>query len=124
MYTSGSFNVLGNDSRGSLIGREMGFTNLADGTTTSTHGNEASFETLVARNPDYMFVLNRDAAIGQGGEAQAKEIVENDLTKNTKTYQEGHIVYLAHPDVWYIADGGLHALDVMVADIETGMGLK
>lgn len=46
MCTSGSFNILGNDGRCSIIGREIGFDNVgvdAD-TATSTHGNEASFE--------------------------------------------------------------------------------
>lgn len=121
MYTSGAFNVLGNDARCSLIGRELGFTNLAANQTSSTHGNEASFETLLSQNPDYLFVLNRDAAIGQGGAEQAQEIVENDLTKNTTAYQQNHIVYLEHPAVWYTAEGGIKALDIMIQDIENAL---
>ena len=44
MCTSGSFNILGNDGRCSIIGVEIGFENLGDGDVTSTHGNETSFE--------------------------------------------------------------------------------
>ena len=118
LFTSGSVNVLGNDGRCSIIGKEAGFTNLAADQVSSTHGNEISFETIVADNPDWIFVMNRDAAIGSDGADQAKEVVENDLTKNTKAYADGHIVYLEHPAVWYTAEGGIEALDVMIADLE------
>lgn len=121
LFTSGSISVLGNDARCSLIGNEVGFENLADGEVTSTHGNEISFETIVAKDPDCIFVLNRDAAIGADGADMAKEVVENDLTKNTKAYQEGHIVYLSSPKVWYTAEGGLTALDTMVSDLESAL---
>ena len=47
MCTSGSFNVLGNDGRCSIIGKEIGFENLGDTGSTSTHGNESSFELLL-----------------------------------------------------------------------------
>ena len=118
LFTSGSVNVLGNDGRCSIIGKEAGFTNLAADQVSSTHGNEVSFETIVADNPDWIFVMNRDAAIGSDGADQAKGVVENDLTKNTKAYADGHIVYLEHPAVWYTAEGGIEALDVMIADLE------
>ena len=51
MCTSGSFNVLGNDGRCSMIGREIGFENVGvdANVDTSTHGNEASFEYVVEK---------------------------------------------------------------------------
>ena len=91
MTTSGSFNLLGNDGRCSLIGVEIGFHNLtasntdtvqaagepqgngaqggtgSGGQSGSAHGNESSFETVLAENPDYMFVMDRDSAIGTEG---------------------------------------------------------
>lgn len=119
LCTSGSFNVLGNDGRCSIIGKEIGFTNLGDGDVTSTHGNETSFELIVELNPDYMFVLDRDAAIGTEGAQLAQEIVENELIQGTDAYKNGNIVYLEHPAVWYTAEGGVTALDVMLQDLET-----
>ena len=118
MVTSGGFNVLGNDGRCSLIGREIGFTNTgvdAD-ISTSTHGNEASFEFVVQKNPDYIFVMDRDAAIGTEGAQFAKEVVKNELVTDTDAYKNGRIVYLAHPAVWYTAEGGISALDMMLID--------
>ena len=121
MCTSGSFNVLGNDGRCSIIGREIGFENIGVDAEidTSTHGNEASFEFIVEKDPDYIFVMDRDAAIGTDGAQLAREIVENELVMGTDAYQNGSIVYLAHPAVWYTAEGGITALGLMLSDLET-----
>lgn len=170
MCTSGSFNVLGNDGRCSIIGREIGFDNVAAGAAaeqggqghgqggsgehggkpegageqgdgqgqgegksgsgeavaavTATHGNEASFETIVSLDPDYIFVMDRDAAIGTEGAQLAREIMDNELVQSMRAYQDDHIVYLEHPNVWYTAEGGITALDYMLADLEQGLGLS
>lgn len=147
MCTSGSFNVLGNDGRCSIIGREIGFENIGvdaassnsgrqgggrgegkaegqsegrgqEGGGTATHGNEASFELIVSLNPDYIFVMDRDAAIGTDGAQLAQEIMENELVMGTDAYKNGNIVYLEHPAEWYTAEGGITALDYMLADLE------
>lgn len=150
MCTSGSFNVLGNDGRCSIIGREIGFDNLgadvvaaqnesgsgrsgrgghgsgeggenSQGGGTATHGNEASFELIVSLNPDYIFVMDRDAAIGTDGAQLAQEIMENELVMGTDAYKNGNIVYLEHPGVWYTAEGGITALDYMLVDLESAL---
>ena len=118
LCTSGSFNILGSDGRCSIISVEIGFDNLGDGDVTATHGNESSFELVVELDPDYMFVLDRDAAIGTDGAQLAKEIVENELVMDTDVYKDGHIVYLENPTVWYTAEGGITALDIMLGDLE------
>lgn len=120
MCTSGSFNILGNDGRCSIIGKEIGFDNIgidAD-LETSTHGNEASFEFVVEKNPDYIFVMDRDAAIQTDGAKLAQEIMENQLVMSTDAYQNGNLIYLEHPAVWYTAEGGVTALDLMLSDLE------
>jgi iron complex transport system substrate-binding protein len=116
MVTSSNFNTLGNNSRCSLIGNEIGFENLAN-TVDSTHGNESSFELLTKLDPDYIFVLDRDSAISANGAKLAKEVMENELTMKTSAYQNGNIVYLT-PTVWYLAEGGITALDIMLQDLE------
>ena len=118
LCTSGSFNILGSDGRCSIISVEVGFENLGDSGVTSTHGNESSFELIVELSPDYMFVLDRDAAIGTDGAQLAQEIVENELVMDTDVYKNGNIVYLANPTVWYTAEGGITALDIMLQDLE------
>lgn len=121
MCTSGSFNVMGNDGRCSIIGAEVGFRNVGVDANidTSTHGNEASFEFIVEKAPDYIFVLDRDAAIGRDGAQLAKDIMENELVMSTDAYKNDNLVYLANPAVWYTAEGGITALDVMLQDLES-----
>ena len=123
MTTSGSFNVLGNDGRCSIIGKEIGFENIGVDANidTSTHGNEASFEFIVDKNPDYIFAMDRDAAIGTDGAQMAQEIMENELVESTDAYKNGHVVYLAHPNVWYTAEGGIQALSEMLSDLENAL---
>lgn len=121
MTTSGSFNLMGNDGRCSIVGREVGFENLTVAESTSTHGNEASFETVVEKNPDYIFVMDRDSAIGADGAQTAKEIVENELVMGTDAYKNGRIIYLEHPAVWYTAEGGITALNIMLSDLENAL---
>ncbi len=123
LCTSGGFNVLGNDGRCSIIGREVGFTNVGVDAEidTSTHGNEASFEFIVEKNPEYIFVMDRDAAIATEGAQLAQEIVESELIMEMDVYKNGNIVYLAHPAVWYTAEGGITALDLMLADLESSL---
>ncbi len=120
MCTSGSFNVLGNDGRCSIIGKEIGFDNIGvdSNIDTATHGNEASFEFVVEKNPEYIFVMDRDAAIGTDGAQLAQKIMENELVMGTDAYKNGNVVYLAHPAVWYTAEGGVTALDLMLQDLE------
>ena len=102
MCTSGGFNVLGNDGRCSIIGREIGFENIG-----------------VDADIDYIFVMDRDAAIQTDGAQLAQEIMENELVMGTDAYKNGNIVYLAHPAVWYTAEGGITALDIMLQDLES-----
>ncbi len=123
MCTSGSFNVLGNDGRCSIIGKEIGFNNIGIDANidTSTHGNEASFEFIVQKAPEYIFVMDRDAAIGTDGAKLAQDIMENQLVMGTDAYKNGNIIYLGHPAVWYTAEGGIQALDIMLSDLEANL---
>lgn len=124
MYSGSSYNVLGNDGRCSIIGVELGFNNMGvdAGEITSTHGNEASWETIVNLNPEYMFVLDRNTAISStDGNPAVKDAIENELIKGLDVYKNGNIIYLAHPNVWYTAEGGIQALDVMLQDVESAL---
>ncbi|WP_167959185.1 siderophore ABC transporter substrate-binding protein [Anaerosporobacter faecicola] len=119
MVTSSNFNTLGNDSRCSIIGNEIGFENLAVD-VDSTHGNESSFELVAKLNPEYIFVLDRDAAIGTDGAKLAKEVMDNELVQKTTAYENSQIIYLT-PAVWYTAEGGLTATDIMLQDLEASL---
>ena len=120
LVTSGNFSVLGSDGRCSLISKEIGFNNIGveENNSTSTHGNEASFEYILQKNPEYIFVLDRDSAIGTQGAALAKDILNNELVNKTNAAQNDRIIILDHSAIWYTAEGGITALDYMLQDIE------
>ena len=63
--------------------------------------------------------MDRDRAIGTEGVQLAQEIMQNELVMSTDAYKNGNIVYLEHPAVWYTAEGGITALDVMLQDLES-----
>ena len=67
--------------------------------------------------------MDRDSAISTAGAKTAKEIVENELVKTTDAYKNNHIIYLEHSNVWYTAEGGIQALDIMLTDLEKGLKL-
>lgn len=119
IVTSGSLSTLGNGSRCSLITNEVGFTNAASD-VDSTHGDTASFEYLLERNPEYMFILDRDTAINAEGAKVAKEVMTNEIVMKTDAFQNDKIIYLT-PDVWYLSEGGITATDTMLKDLEAGI---
>ena len=121
MVNAGGFSLLGNDGRCSIIGREIGFENIgvdAD-IDTSAHGNEASFEFVLDKNPDYIFAMDRDAAIGTQGAQLATEVLDNELINKTTAAQNGNVIVLEHSNVWYTAEGGITALGIMLSDLES-----
>ena len=84
-------------------------------------GNERLYSAVKAAHPEYIFVMDRDQAIGADGAQTAKEIMENELVMQTDAYKNGKIIYLEHPAVWYTAEGGITALDVMLSDLEESL---
>lgn len=119
LVTSSSLNTLGDGSRCSIICNEVGFENAAADVDT-THGDTSSFELLLEKNPDYIFILDRDTAINAEGTQTAQEVMENEIVMKTDAFQNNQIVYLT-PDVWYLSEGGITATDIMLQDLEAGI---
>lgn len=117
IVNASQFRTLGDQGRCSFIGRDLGFTNLAND-ISSKHGDESSFELLVKLNPEYLFVLDRDSAIGRSGAKLAQDVMNNELVAKTQAAQNKHLYFL-NPSVWYLSEGGLQATDLMLKDIES-----
>ena len=133
MVTSGSCNLLGNRGRLNLITREIGFTNLganlnkeknkgrklsAQEAASQAHGEESSFELISKLNPEYIFILDRDSAIGTKGARLAKDVMENEIVSMTKAAKNGKLIILDYPAIWYTAEGGITSLEYMIKDLE------
>lgn len=122
LVTSAHVNLLGNAARCSLIGNEFGFKNVA-AQANANHGNESSFELLHKLNPDYFFVLDRDSAIARPGAKLARDILNNELVHKMNASKNDHIAYLT-PSAWYLAEGGVTAMNIMFSDVEKALGIS
>lgn len=112
-------NTLGNTGRCSLIVNELGFNNLAGGKDVN-HGNKSSYEVFLDLNPEYMFIIDKDTAVGTEA-VEAKQQMENDIIKQTNAYKNNKIIYLEPADAWYMCDGGITAMDLMLSSIEDSL---
>ncbi|ASM38783.1 MAG: ABC transporter substrate-binding protein [Campylobacter sputorum] len=119
LVSSSSFNTLGNEKRCAMITTDAGFENVVLDAKT-THGNDSSFELVLKLNPDYIFVLDRDSAISKKGAKLAKSVMDNELINKTKAHKNGNIFYL-NPSVWYLSEGGITAMDLMIKDLEEAL---
>jgi iron complex transport system substrate-binding protein len=73
----------------------------------ASHGDDISVEAIAAANPEWLFVLDRDAMFGEDGYVSAKELIENaEALKNVPAVQKGQIVYL---DGSFYLDEGIQA---------------
>jgi len=66
-----------------------------DGTTSDHEGDDISVEAIAQSNPDWIFVLDRDAATASAEESvPAQDVIDNSpALQNTTAITEGHIVY-------------------------------
>lgn len=111
----GKVSAYGPTSRFGIIHDVFGFKAADENLEVSTHGQGISFEYILETNPDILFVIDRDAAVG--GEASAKDSIENELVVKTKAYKDGKIIYL-DPNYWYLSGGGLQSVKAMIEEVE------
>lgn len=115
LTTGGKVSAYGPGSRFGVIHDDFGIKPVDETIEASTHGMSISFEYIAEKDPDYLFVVDRDAVVS--GQAGAQEVIENDLVKGTKAYKDGKIIYL-DPNYWYLSGGGLISVSEMVKAIE------
>ena len=124
MYNANALGLMDTASQLNMIANELGANNLGESVgeaEKASHGEEASWETIVTLNPEYLFILDRSTATEtvDEGVMGVREVVENDLIKELDVYKNGKIVYfIEHANVWYTSTGGVQALDTMLSDLE------
>ncbi len=118
---AGGLNTLGNVGRCGIIVNEMGFVN-ASGNVDVNHGNKSSYELFLEINPEYIFIIDKDTAVGEEA-VSAKEQMENEIIKQTQAYKNDRIIYLEPADSWYLCDGGITAFDLMLTNLEADLDM-
>ena len=127
MFNSNALSLMDTASQLNLIANELGANNLGESVgeaDKATHGEEASWETIITLNPEHLFILDRSTATEavDASVMGAREVIENDLIKELDVYKNGNIVYfIEHANVWYTSTGGVQALDTMLADLEAAL---
>ncbi|MBD8479264.1 siderophore ABC transporter substrate-binding protein [Microbacterium sp. CFBP 8794] len=73
----------------------------------ASHGDDISVEAIAAANPEWLFVLDRDAMFGEDGYVSAKDLIDNaEALKNVPAVQKDQVVYL---DGSFYLDEGIQA---------------
>lgn len=102
LTTGGRMAAFGKGTRFGLIHDVFGVEQAVDELKAGRHGQSVSFEFLLEADPDWLFVMDRDAAIGREGTAAA-ELMDNELVAATSAGSQEQIVYL-DPASWYLLD--------------------
>ncbi len=116
MSNDGEISVFGLGSRFAIVYDDFGFTVSDESIEQSTHGQSATFEYVAEQNPDFLFVIDRSAAVGAEGSTGAAQLLDNELINGTEAAQNGRIVYL-NPSNWYVVAGGVNSTTAMAAEI-------
>ena len=109
MTNGGKLSVYGPGSRFDMLYSVFGISPTNDKIEVSKHGQAVSFEYLLKANPDWLLVLDRDAAIGKDGDA-AKKLLDNKLVHATKAWRNQRVVYLNAANWYTLSNAGPAAL--------------
>ncbi|NYE08470.1 ABC-type enterochelin transport system substrate-binding protein [Bacillus niacini] len=118
LANEGKVSAFGPASRYGFVHDVFGFKAVDENLEVSQHGQSVSFEYILEKNPDVLFVIDRSAAIG--GEVGAKDTIENELVQKTNAYKNGKIVYLDAVN-WYIAGNGIASTQSMVEEVNAAL---
>ncbi|CAO3409120.1 ABC transporter, substrate-binding protein (cluster 8, B12/iron complex) [Azospirillum largimobile] len=122
LTTGGKISAYGPGSRFGVLHTEYGVVPAAEKLDTSNHGQAVNFEFILQTNPDWLFVLDRDSAIGREGQS-AKQLLDNDIVRRTTAWQKGQVVYLNAAN-WYLIGGGLQAMQQDADDLRAALTKK
>jgi iron complex transport system substrate-binding protein len=118
LLTSGNeVTAYGPGSRFGIIHDVLGVPPAIPDVEAATHGEAVSFELVAQTDPKQLFVVDRDAATGDGA---ARQVLENELVAGTTAWRTGNVAYL-DPVRWYIANGGLSTVPAMVDEVRTAI---
>lgn len=104
LTTGGKISAYGRGSRFGALHDVFGIKPADPNLQVATHGQAVSYEYILETNPDWIFVVDRDAAIGQQAQPAAA-LLDNELVRQTKAWKDGHVVYLDSAKLYLTASG-------------------
>lgn len=121
MTSGGELTAYGPGSRFGLIHDVLGVEPATEVVMEGRHGEAISFEYVAEADPAHLFVVDRDAAIGEAGEAAAA-VLDNELVGGTQAARNDAITYLDSAS-WYLIGYGLDNLETMVTTINEAVSV-
>lgn len=119
MTSGGKVTGYGAGSRFDIIFNELGLAPAGELESEGSHGAPLSWEQIAELNPDHVFVIDRDAAIGAEGEA-ATALLDNPVFNRTAAATNDN-VHVLDGQNWYLVGGGLGVLDSMIEEIDSAV---
>ncbi|WP_239502648.1 siderophore ABC transporter substrate-binding protein [Vibrio astriarenae] len=119
MNAGNRLSMFGTNSRFSVIYDELGFETRESKNVESVarpHGNLISFEYVADAQPDVIFILDRQQAIGQGN-ANSAQFFDNPLVNSTPAAKTNKVVFLDSA-AWYLTAGGYTSTQIMINDVK------
>lgn len=119
LVNNNKLSAYGVGSRFGLIHDLYGFSPADPAIKVGTHGMSVSHEFISEKKPDYLFVIDRNAAItdGDGG---AKKVLDNNLINQTNAAKNGNIVFL-DSSTWYLMNESLGGMKAMVKEVSAAV---
>lgn len=114
LVNEGQLSTYGKGSRFGIVYDTFGFAEADDAIKASTHGQSVSYEYVLDKNPDVLFVVDRTKAIG--GDDSNNNVADNELVAQTTAGKDKKVISL-QPDVWYLSGGGLESVKMMLEDV-------
>lgn len=108
MVQGGKLVMFGQQSYFGWLYRELGIKPVAELQTSGDAGLPVGFEFLRQSDPDWLFVIDRDSAVGESGQSAAA-MLDNALVHQTRAWRQGHIVYLS--GAAFTAGGGVRQME-------------
>ena len=118
LANEGRMSSYGKGSRFGIIHDVFGVKPADENIEVATHGQVISNELIKELNPDYIFVIDRGAAIKRA--TLNKEEFANALVKQTNAYKNDKIIFL-NPETWYLSGGGLKSIKMMIDEVENAV---
>lgn len=115
LANDGSLSVYGKDSRFGIIHHALGFPQADVDIEESTHGQNVTYEYILEKDPDHLFVIDRNQVVG--GEVDASSAMDHEILSGIKATVNNTVHYL-DAEVWYITSGGLIGTGKMLDEIE------
>lgn len=115
LTNGGKISAYGRGSRFGWLHSALNLPEAVANVDAQTHGEAISFEFIAQSNPDWIFVIDRSAAIGAEAESAASTL-DNGLVAGTTAAQKDQILYLNAANL-YISGGGIQSINATLDEV-------